>query len=154
MGLLLVAASCGRRAVPSVTTKVTDSTYVSEVPRIVEVKIPGYKLGIRTIIECDSNTNKPKPLQIEKHAAERAHLAVQVTGQSELIVDSRCDSLVEEIEVRDKLITRLQTKSTDTVHVETEYKTRQIDIVCRWIAGGTALYFGGAFALKYIRNII
>lgn len=146
MGLLLVAAGCGRKSVPSVTTTVFE-THEREIPRLVEVSLPGYELGIRKVIECDSNTNKPKPFSIAKTTDDRrAGLAVQLTDQAELIATCKEDSLKQVIQVKDREIERL--KET-TVEVPV-YKTRKIDIVCRWIAGGVVVLIAGKIGLKYI----
>lgn len=152
MGLLLVAAGCGRKSVPSVTTTVSETTHEREIPRVVDVSIPGYQLGVKTVIECDSTTNKPRPLSITKTTDDRrASLEVRVTDEAELIADCKEDSLTREIEVRDREITRLkQTEKTVEVPV---YRTRQIDVVCRWVTVGVVVLLAGKIGLKYVKTI-
>lgn len=152
MVLLSVAVGCNQKFASSVTTKVSDSTWVTETPRTIDVLIPGYSLGVKRMIECDSITNKPKPFVVEKKE-EHASLRTEVTEEGELIADSKCDSLVKQVEVLEQKIHTLRTEKTDTIQPIIQYKTRQIDIVCRWIAGATVLAVGGFTALKFLKPI-
>lgn len=153
MVLLSVAVACNQKIAPSVTTEVKDTTFTKETSRVIDVKVPGYYLGVKKVIECDSNTNKPKPFIIEKKE-QHAALSVHVTDQGQLSVDAGCDSLTLQIEARDKEITRLRTEKTKETVIVTQYKTRQIDIVSRWIAGGTVLTVAGFFGVKYLKTLI
>lgn len=147
MVLLLMVVGCGRKVTPSTSTIVKDSIYVKEVPRYVEVKIPGDTVTITEVIECDSVTNKPKAFE-RKEKSGRATLKVELTDQGQLTATSECDSLLEVIKVLDKEIFHLKHESKKETIVVTEYKTRWFDIAARWIAGIVMLATVGFVVFK------
>lgn len=130
--LLLVVAGCSRKAAPSTSVEITDSTITKEVPRIIEVHVPGDTVIIQEYIECDSLTNKPKPKKLSASHA-RAFVSVSIDSTGMLEASGGCDSLRKEIEVMDKEIFRLRHEKKTITAVE--YKTRGIDIFCRWFTG-------------------
>lgn len=134
MVLLLVVAGCSRKVTSSTTTEVTDSVYVKEVPRFIEILIPGDTVEIERMVECDSVTNKPKPFTVRKKS-KTASLTVGIDSQGRLTGTGVCDSLQKIIEAKDKEITRIRKEKTKEVIVQTEYKPRGIDIFCRWFTG-------------------
>jgi hypothetical protein len=136
MVLLLMVVGCNRKGVPSTTTIVTDSTYVKEVPRYVEIKIPGDTVTVTEYIECDSATLKPKPVTI-KAKNNRAALAVNIKATGELTATGSCDSLKDVIQVMDKEIFRLRHEKKHEVVEKTVYKTRGIDKFARLYTGIT-----------------
>lgn len=104
--------SCSRKTVSttSVTTE-KDSTYVKEISRDVEVKIERDTVTITEFIECDSVTNKPKPIKIKK-SSTRASINIDISSDGKLTATSECDSLNAIIEVKDREIHRLTQKET------------------------------------------
>jgi hypothetical protein len=128
---LLVVVGCGRKAVPSITSEVRDSIVVREVPRLVEVKVPGETVTVKEYIECDPVTNKPKQKDIKANTG-RAHVAVAVRSDGLLTASGGCDSLTAVIQQMDKEIFRLRHEKREEVRVVTQYKTRDIDVFCRW----------------------
>jgi hypothetical protein len=104
---------CSSRKTVSTTTVTTekDSTYVREIPRNMEVKIERDTVTITEYIECDSVTNKPKPMKIEKHST-RASIDINIDQDGKITATSECDSLNAIIEVKDREIYRLTLKET------------------------------------------
>jgi hypothetical protein len=142
--LLLTFTTCSKKLHTSSSVK--DSTYIELKPRIVIREIPGATVSTSTIIECDSLTNKPKPLTIrakDKRASVR--LVVKSDGTADITGD--CASLRDSIEVLDKIISRLREEKSNEVRIE--YKTRKIDIVCRWFTGAAIVSFIGVGILKF-----
>jgi hypothetical protein len=134
IGLGLVVAGCGRKVVPSTSVAVRDSIVIKEVPRLVEVKLPGETVKVVEYLECDSLSNKPKPKKI--HAtSDRARVSVAVNNKGILTATGGCDSLREVITLMDREIFRMRHEKKEKVKVVTEYKTRFIDKVCRWFTG-------------------
>lgn len=129
--LLLVVVGCSRKAVPSITTEVRDSIIVKEVPRLVEVPVPGATVTVREYIECDSTTNKPKPKRIEGSNG-RANVRTEIKADGSFESTGGCDSLLVLVEAMDTEIRHLHSEKSKEVQVVTEYKTRGIDTFCRW----------------------
>jgi hypothetical protein len=148
MVLLMVTAGCSRRIAPSVTSEVSDSTYTKVVVREVPILIPGDTVKVIQQIECDPVTLKPKPFSMKKKSG-RATVSTNLETTGILIVTSTCDSLQKIIDVKDTEITRLRKETVTTV--KTEYRTRNIDIICRWIAGILVLLIAGRIAFKYFK---
>lgn len=136
MVLLLVAVGCSRKATPSVTTEVTDSTYTKEIPRPFIVRLPGDTVRITRLIECDPVTNKPRPFKAAKKSG-RASEQAELKANGELTVTGTCDSLNKVIQTMDKEIYRLRTEKKKIV--QPEYLTRDFDKVCRWYFAITVL---------------
>lgn len=142
--LVILCAACSKKVAPSVTTEVRDSIIVKEVPRFIEVKVPGDKVEVVKWIECDSN--KIKPVAIKKKSG-KATLLVTIDKKGILTATAICDSLMQVIETKDKEITQLRSTTRKETIIDVQYKTRFIDKVCRWIAGVVVLT-GGAFVAK------
>jgi hypothetical protein len=140
--LILLVVGCSPRAVPSTTTDtktvVRDSIIVKEVPRIVEVKVPGETVVVKEFIECDSTTNKPKP-KVIKARHGNAFVKVKIESDGSATATGGCDSLQALVEVKDKEILHLKEKLTEKSKTETKVitqkKTRTIDIFCRCFTG-------------------
>lgn len=132
--VLLVVAGCSRKAAPSITSEVRDSIIIQYVPRTVEVKLPGDTVTLTEYIECDSVTNKPKPVKFNVHS-KRAKVKVEIDSEGKLTATGGCDSLKGVIQLLDKEILRLRSEKRKEVQVVTEYKTRGIDIFCRCFTG-------------------
>lgn len=109
---IVVLFGCSRKTVSTTSvTTVKDSTYVKEVPREVEIIIERDTVTVTEYIECDSVTNKPKPMKIKK-SSTRASIDINISADGKLIATSECDSLNALIEVRDREIHRLTQKET------------------------------------------
>jgi len=128
---LIALSSCSKRVITS-TSEVKDSVRVEYVPRDVPVYIPGDTVTVTDWIECDSVTNKPKPITIKKKAG-RTTLNLKVKSTGQLSASSSCDSLTQIITVLDKEVFRLRHEKV--VKTEPIYKTRKIDKICRWFSG-------------------
>lgn len=134
MVLLSVVAGCGRKVVPSITTEVSDSILVKEVPRFIPVPVPGDTVEIERMVDCDSVTNKPKPFSIKKKST-RASLTVSIDNTGKLHSTAICDSLQKVVEAKDREIYRLR-KETTKIPV---YVTSEFDNFCRWWFAITAI---------------
>lgn len=142
--IITAMSSCSPRVISS--QEVTDTTHVEVKERIVEVPVPGETVYITDWIECDTTTNKPKPIEIKaKGRKAKAHVIIKSTG--ELKVSGGCDSLQEKVTVMDKEIFRLRQEKK--VIVQTEFKVHKIDIINRWIVGCLLLYIIGRIVLKF-----
>jgi hypothetical protein len=138
MVLLLVAVGCGRKITPSVTTEVTDSTYVREVPRFISVNVPGDTVEVLKYIECDSVTNKPKPFELTKKG-DRSSVKILVKSNGELQATGICDSLMPIVTAMDKEIYRLRHEKKHTTELVIQYKTHPYDNFCHWWTALTIL---------------
>lgn len=136
MVLLLVVAGCGRKVMPSITTEVSDSILVKEVPRFIPVHIPGDTVEVERLVECDSATNKPKPFAVKKKST-RASLTLSIDAAGRLRSTGVCDSLQKVVEARDLEIYRLRKEKT--VIEKPVYLTSGFDNFCRWWFITTAL---------------
>jgi hypothetical protein len=148
--VLVVVAGCSSRVAPSISTKVEvrDSIVYQEVPRIVEVKVPGEKVTITKYIECDSVTNKPKPVEIKvKSAKSKASVSVKVDSTGLMTATGGCDSLKLALEVMDKELFHYKHEKSDTKEVKPQiiYKTLTIDIFCRWFSAIVLVVLGIVF---------
>jgi uncharacterized protein YcfL len=130
---ILLLSGCSNKSVVS-STEVKDSVHVEYIPRMVEVKVPGEKVTVTKYIECDSVTNKPKPIDIAATKG-KAHVAVVIDKEGQLTANSECDSLTELIKVLDQKITRLKSeKQTVVLPPEIVYKTYWFDVPARFIS--------------------
>lgn len=129
---VFLLSHCSRRTVAS-TSEVTDSTHIEYRDRIIEVPVPGDTVREEVRIECDEKTNKPKPVTIKKKSG-RATLNLKVNSSGKLTATATCDSLNLIIAAQDKEIYHLRRETKTTHEVRTEFKTRGIDIFCRWFS--------------------
>jgi hypothetical protein len=132
--ILLVVAGCSRKAAPSITSEVSDSTIIKYVPRIVEVKVPGETVTVKEYIKCDSVTNKPIPVKFSARG-KKSKVIVEVDALGEATATGGCDSLEAAIQTMDKEIFRLRTEKRKEVIPDIEYKTYRIDKFCRTFTG-------------------
>lgn len=148
--MIMVGVGCSRRTVPSTTT-VKDSLIVKEVPRLVEVKVPGDTVTVTDYIECDSTTNKPKPKNI-RASNGKAHVSVAVADDGKLTAFGGCDSLKAVISALDREVYHLRYEhKTEPVII---YRVHWYDKVCRWIAGLTVSSFIGFIGFLFIKSRI
>lgn len=139
---ILLVVGCGRRAVPSTTTEtitiVKDSIIVKEVPKIVEVTVPGDTVTVTEVIECDSVTNKPKAKKV-KAGNGRAKVQLNIDASGNATVIGGCDSAKIAIQVLERQIEKYRNESTakskTVVKTVVKYRTRGIDVFCRWFTG-------------------
>jgi len=141
---LIAFTSCSKKVITS--THVKDSTHIELKPRIVMKDIPAATVSTTRIIDCDEVTNKPKPMKF-KAKSKSANVEGEIKADGTLEVTGGCDSLQVAVEVMDKEITRLREEKTTEVKIE--YKTRRIDIFCRWFTVGSILVLLGVIVLKF-----
>lgn len=152
--LLIVTVGCGRKIMPSVTTEVKDSIVIKEVPRYIFVDVPGDTVKVPPIvIECDPTTNKPKPFKTAGKSG-RASASATLNDKGELIIVTACDSLHKVVQVMDKELYHYRHESKSEIKPVIEYKTRKIDIICRWISGAVVAVFFVFLAFKYLKSQI
>lgn len=130
---ILVVVGCGRKAVPTTTTEIRDSIIVKEVPRVVEVPVPGETVTVTEYIECDSVTNKPKPKKINARSG-KAVMNIDVKADGSITGSGGCDSLKALIQTADKLIERYRSAQKTEVKIEYVHQPYWYDIAARWIA--------------------
>ncbi|HMG90761.1 MAG TPA: hypothetical protein VK589_11900 [Chryseolinea sp.] len=144
--LLILFFSCSKRVITN-SSDVKDSVHIEYVTREVPVYIPGDTVTTIEWIECDSTTNKPKPLTVKKKSG-RATLNLKVKSTGQVIASSSCDSLHKVITTLDKEVFRLKHERKNTFEVKTEFKTRRIDVICRWFTGIALI---GMIAYAYVK---
>lgn len=134
---LVVVAGCSHRVAPSIITKtiIKDSVITRTVTRDSVVKVPGEKVTITRYIHCDS-AGKPVPFKI-KGSKAKVKVTAELDSTGRLAITGSCDSLELKLQLRDKEIYRYRREHTteNKTVVVTEYKTRSIDIFCRWFSG-------------------
>lgn len=146
----LLTAGCRR---PPVTTRevVRDSIIIREIVRRDTVWVQGDTVRIAGVtIECDSVTNRPKPLRIARKRGGAA-LSLTISPRGALEVTGACDSLKTIVEERDREIQKLS--SREETRTVTEYKTRTIDIICRWFSALVVALLAAIIGLK-LKGII
>jgi len=150
--ILVVVVGCSSRVVPSITTDtktiVRDSIVTREIPRFIEVKVPGEKVVVKEYIKCDSITNKVKPKTIRARS-ESAIVDVTFSSDGSVTATGGCDSLNAVVTAMDKEIFHLKHELT-VESKEVVYKTRGIDIFCRWFAGIVILFLLVVVIIKLI----
>jgi len=150
--LLLLAASCAPKLTTTSSHEVKDSVRVEYVPREVRVEVPGDTVEIIGTINCDSLTNKPRPASF-KARSKRATVSVTVSATGRLEATAACDSMQLKITALDKEIFHLRHEVDKKTVVQTEYKTRTIDKICRWISAAVVLALAGFIVGKIYRII-
>jgi hypothetical protein len=144
---LLIISSCSKKFTTTQTV-VKDSIYVKEVPRLIEVKLPGDTVTIIDYIECDSIKHTPKPKKIQARHG-KAFTSIEVKANGTLTATGGCDSLTAVVQAMDKEIFRLRHEQTKTVETKTIHKPTQFDIFLRWCFGIIVLVIGGRTLLKF-----
>ncbi len=150
---MLMVAGCSRKVTTSTSTSVTDSTYAWETTRDVIVEIPGDSVVVYQTIECDKLTNKPEPFNASAKS-KRIRTDVSLDKAGHLSVKCAEDSLKEIIKAYDKRIFRYRYEQKEETKTVTEYKTRRIDIFCRWFAIIIIVLLLIRTYLKFIKPII
>ena len=125
--------ACARKPLQNTSDATrTDSLVSRLVERLDTVYLPGDSVTFIEYLDCDTATNKPKPVIIEGRSNQaRVSVAIGTGGQAK--ITCLCDSLREVVKVYDKELFRLRHESKVTVKTVVEYRTRQIDIVGRWV---------------------
>lgn len=157
--LLLLVVGCSRKVAPSITIVEKDSVASKITPRNVAVTLPGDSVTVEGLIEVekikgDSLHEKTKPLFKTEHwkaKSKTASVDVKVDAKGKITAKANCDSLTTVVQAMDKELFHYRKESKKEVEVREVYKTRQIDIVCRWITGITLLLFIGILAGKYLK---
>ncbi|MBT1702955.1 hypothetical protein [Chryseosolibacter indicus] len=140
--ILVVVVGCSSRVVPSTTTEtktiVHDSIIIKEVPRIDTVLVPGEKIVVTELIECDSVTNKPKAKSF-KAKGKLASVEVEIKEDGSATATGGCDSLQAVVTAMDKEIRHYKheqkERNKEVVKTQLIYRTRGIDIFCRTFTG-------------------
>lgn len=146
--LILSAGGCKSKATLTESTMVRDSTVttVTVVPRDTLVKVPGDSLRLTTTI-----AELRKALYITE-TRNRLTAAIGLQGDS-LTVDCKIDSLLLELELRDKTINtlrdRLEKKAT-VEYVPEKYVPFLVKLLA-WVGGLTLVYLGFKAALTYFK---
>ncbi len=151
IAITLTSLACSKRVVPDssiVTNNTSDSTVVTNVIRADTVYIKGDTVRVTERIDCDKVTNKPVESTIHAKSG-RSSIAVTIGKDGKLTATAVCDSLMEVVQVMDKEIFRLRHEAKLEVRTPpTQYITRKIDIICRYVAGGLLLLLIGFVAAK------
>ncbi len=150
--LMLMVAGCSRKTSTTTSTFVKDSVHVEYVDRDVEVKLPGDTVYLPGHIECDPVTDKPKPSSGKKKSG-RLTLDYHLDAKGKINITCAEDSLKTIIKAQDKLIFQLRHSETKKTEVIEVYKTRRIDIICRWIAAILLVVVLIKIYLKFIKPI-
>jgi hypothetical protein len=138
--VMLLLSSCSRKTVTT-STNVTDTTTIREIIRYDTIRTPGDTIRISELIECDSITNKPKPITIRERVG-RATASVTINNQGQLQVQASCDSLENIIRIMDKEIFRLRHETKTVYYEKKPSKFKQwIDNVTYTLLGLIILYF-------------
>ncbi|NOS94540.1 MAG: hypothetical protein HOP30_21725 [Cyclobacteriaceae bacterium] len=148
--ILVVVAGCSRKVAPSSSTEVTskkDSIVYKEVIKEVEVPVPGETVTLTKYIECDSVTNKPKPFHFAVKSG-KAKADVVIDEKGEMNVVAGCDSTLAKVAVLEKQIERYQKESKSKSETIPEFKTRRVDIFCRWWTSATLFLLLAVFIYK------
>jgi hypothetical protein len=143
---LFTAMACGRKTLPTVTTVIKDSIVIKETPRFVDVLVPKDSTVIIGVIECDSLTNKPKPVKRRAHNG-RATSSLTIDNNGKYKVIGECDSLKKVIEVRDREIVKMHNEKTQRVEYRDKPPTK-FQKFCLWWTILTILSMVGYFGLK------
>jgi len=137
---LLFLLACRTAVPPQVATNTFDSTMVEVRERVDTLWMDGEILEIPVYIECDSTTNKPKPMSIKKAGKnvsasasldKKGLLKIRCKEDSLMMVTRKLDSIVFRLRHQDKTIT------LPPVVTHTPY---WFDVLFRWWALLTAIY--------------
>jgi len=133
---LIIFGSCSNKQIPTSSEKstTTDSTVTTYKPREIKTFTAEVSVNVVKKIECDPATNKPKPTKISVRNKKLSANAT-IDDKGELTVDAKCDSLEQVITVMDKEVFRLKQHIREKKTVVPQFKTRRLDVVCRWISG-------------------
>ena len=139
--IVLFGQSC---STPKITTSETTTTNSSEVIRDTTIVFPADSAWLRAWLECDSLGNVLMRELIAKNG-ERSNVSAQLTpvpankdGPKGALLDVQfaCDSLRQEIQIRDKIIETIKSqKETIIIEVDKPYP---------WYTK-MLMWFGGAF---------
>jgi hypothetical protein len=134
--LFLVVAclvACKPPAATTTSSKVKDSVRVEYRDREIPVPVPGEKLTVTEYIECDSNTNKPKPTKFEANGS-RSNMKGSIDDTGKLQTECTCDSLTLLVHAKDSIISRYRSESKSETKVEQVYLVHWYDKWARAIA--------------------
>jgi hypothetical protein len=145
---IFLLASCSPKVTSSVQKEVRDSIVYRDVPRIVEVQVPGETITLTEYIECDSITNKPKPKRF--HAkANKAKVDITIKADGSITATGGCDTLQMMLTVMDREIFRLRRENEEILNTKTQFKTRWFDMMFRWAFGIILALLGLRTFLKW-----
>ena len=130
---IIFSWACARKPLQNTSEAIrTDSLVSRLVERLDTVYLPGDSVTFIEYLDCDTATNKPKPVVIEGRSNQaRVSVAIGTGGRAK--ITCLCDSLREVVKIYDKELFRLRHESKATVKTVVEYRTRKIDIIGRWV---------------------
>ena len=134
MLFVLVLASCKCNQVTQRDTTTRDSISYVERFHTDTVSIPGDTITLTAWIECDSITNKPKPVT-GRSGSSRGSATVTVDSSGKLMANVILNQYKAQVQRLSKELFRARQEREVVVEVRTKYKTRTIDIYCRWFTG-------------------
>jgi len=141
---LLLAFAC-RSVAPTTTTNTMDSTMVEVRERVDTLWMDGEILEIPVYIECDSTTNKPKPIDIKK-AGKNLSVNIGLDGKGLLKVKCKEDSLMMVTRKLDSIVFRLRHEDkTITLPPVVTHTPYWFDVLFRWWALVTAIILAWRF---------
>jgi hypothetical protein len=157
---MLVVSGCSRKVTSNTTTTETfDSTHVENKPRLVPIELPGETAHAAGKVMLDSSGSFI-PVHIEGKK-ENAFVDVTIDKKGNVTAKGGCDSLKTVVEAMDKEIFRLKKVNNNKIITVTltkkvkvkvpVYRTRDIDIFCRWYFGITLFIVGLVVFLKFKR---
>ena len=137
---MLMLAGCKSSQPAQHDTIIRDSISYVERYHTDTVSIPGDTLTLTAWIECDSITNKPKPVN-SRSGSSRGSASITIDANGRLQADVILNLYKAQVQRLTKELYRAQQEKELIIEVKTEYKTRRIDIFCRWVAGFSLLIF-------------
>lgn len=148
VGFVLFLAGCKSNQPVQHDTTTRDSISYVERYHTDTVSIPGDTITLTAWIECDSITNKPKAVN-GRSGSKRGSVSFSVDENGQLKADVILNKYMAEVQRLTKELYRAQQQKELIVEVRTEYKTRRIDIFCRWVTG-LGLLTAALYILKKI----
>lgn len=130
--LLLMLGACCRLPVQQSEKTVRDSVVYQIKDTTYSYSIPAEPIILTEWIECDTLTHKPKPTRSTSRE-ESGSLSMDLDASGRLTVIGQCDSLLTVVKQLEKEAQHYR-DSRETIP-NTVFKTRKIDIYCRWFTG-------------------
>jgi hypothetical protein len=131
--MLLLLGSCKRKPISSSSNlRITDSTVIQEKIRTEYVPVKGDSFPYEVRIECDKNTNKPKPLIFSKKQGQvKTNFNIDSSGTLRGVAG--CEDLVVEVNVKDQIITKLRRELQENNTIKYVPYTGWFDYLLRYV---------------------
>lgn len=129
--MLLLLVSCKRKPISSSSNlRITDSTIIQEKVRTEYVKVKGDSFPYEVRIECDKNTNKPKPISFSKKQGQvKNNFIIDSSGWLKGIAG--CEDLVASVNVKDQIISKLRRELQEKTEIRYVQYTGWYDYLAR-----------------------